>query len=202
MKRLASLAVPACCIVLAFTGQLLDPTRSRTRYFSFLHRHATRRMPITFTTTSNREIGHSIMLTPRSCLLLPIHFITLVNHVKTVEDHPYIGSGHPVLQNRRLVKVRRARATFQSTERQPRSAVGFAGQSVTIRASGFLFVSGGDGSFVRPAVHSAALARVKLEGLPGASVICTLVDRHRIGPSCFRAELQTDIGQLVLLSKR
>lgn len=70
---------------------------------------------------------------------------------------------------------------------------------MAVGASRFLFVGRGDGRLVGPSVDPSALARVELEGLPGTSVIGALVDRYGIGSRRFRAELETNIGELVLL---
>lgn len=73
---------------------------------------------------------------------------------------------------------------------------------MTIGASRLLLVGLGDGGAIRSAVDPTTLRRVELERLPGLAVIHGLVDRDRVRLGGARAELQTDVRQLVLLAER
>lgn len=130
--------------------------------------------------------------------------VRLLRHVQPVEDYPDVGGGHPVLQHRRVVEVGGGRSALEGAEGDPadRAEAVAAGVAVAVGAPGLLLVRLGDGRAIRPAVDPAALRRVELKGLPGLAVVHRLVDRDRVRLGGARAELQADVGQLVLLAER
>lgn len=132
------------------------------------------------------------------------HLIRLLRHVQSVEHHADVGGGHPVLQHRRVVKVGGGRSALQGAEGDSadRTEAVPAGVTMTIGASRLLLVGLGDGGAIRSAVDPTTLRRVELERLPGLAVIHGLVDRDRVRLGGARAELQTDVRQLVLLAER
>lgn len=130
--------------------------------------------------------------------------VRLLRHVQSVEHYPDVGSGHPVLQHRRVVEVGGGRSTLQSAEGDPADWTETvpAGVTMAVGATGLLLVRLGDGRAIGPAVDPAALRRVELKRLPGLAVVHGLVDRDRVRLGGARAELQADVRQLVLLAER
>lgn len=127
----------------------------------------------------------------------------LLGHVQAVEHDADVGRRHPVLQHRRVVEVGGRRPALERAERDPadgREPVA-ARVPMAVRAPRLLLVRLRDGGPVRPPVDAAALGRVELERLPGLAVVHRLVNRDRVRLGRLRAELQADVGQLVLLAQ-
>ena len=122
--------------------------------------------------------------------------------MKPIENDADVGGGDPILENRRVVKVGGGRSTLEGAERDPadgREAV-TTGVPMAVGASRLLLVRFGDGCPIRPAVHPSTLRRVELERLPRLPVVHRFVNRDRVRFRRLRAELQTNVGQFVLLS--
>lgn len=196
MEGLAPLAVASRRVVLAVTGELLSglPTGLRA-----LHQDAAGRVPVALAPPAHREIRHCVVLRPSRRLLLTVNLITLIHHVQTIEHHPNIRRRHPILQHRRYIKIRCTRTTLQRAKRQPRPGSALPSQPVRVRAPSLLLVGRGHCGLVRPPVNTTALAGVELERLPCHPVVGALVNSHGIRTGRFRAELQADVRQLVLL---
>jgi len=128
----------------------------------------------------------------------------LLRHVQPIEHYPDIGSGHPILQHRRVVEVGGGRSTLQSAEGDPadRTETISAGVTMAVGAPSLLLIRLGDGRAIGPAVDPAALRRIELKRLPSLAVVHGLVDRDGVRLGGARTELQTDIRQLVLLAER
>jgi len=127
----------------------------------------------------------------------------LLWHVQTVEHHPDVGGGHPVLEYRRVVEVGSGRPALERAESNSadRAKAVTARVTVAVGAPCLLFVRLGDGRAIRPAVHAATLRRVELKRLPGLAVVHGLVDRDGVRLGGTRAELQAHVRELVLLAE-
>lgn len=198
VEGLAALAVAAGGVVAAVAGQLLG---ARARRLALLHGHAARRVAVALAAPADREVRHGVVLGARSALRRAVRLVALAHHVQAVEHHAHVRGRHPVLQHGGHVEVGRARTPFQRAEGESSSAGVLATQSVGIGASRFLLVSGSHSRLIRTPVHPPALARVKLKRLPCQAIIYTLVNRDRIRSRRFRAELEADVGELVLLAE-
>jgi len=127
----------------------------------------------------------------------------LLRHVQTVEHHPDVGGGHPVLEYRRVVEVGSGGPALERAEGNSadRAKAVAARVTVAVGAPCLLFVRLGDGRAIRPAVHAATLRRVELKRLPGLAVVHGLVDRDGVRLGGTRAELQAHVRELVLLAE-
>lgn len=196
VEGLALLAVPSRRVVLAVARQLPLPVM-----------HAPRSVAVALAPTPDREVRHGVEERPgraqrrrRRRSLVGEVVLSLVRQQtgEPVEHDLDVCGGHPVLEHGRVVEVVGGRAALQGAERDaghgPRVGAG-------VRAQGLLLVGLGDGHPGGSPVHPPALTGVELEGVPGLAEVHGLVERQRIGFGRV-AELQRDVGQLVLLSQR
>lgn len=120
VERLASLAVPSGGVVLTLARQQ-HHARGPRNVAGVLHGHAAGPMPVALAAPADREVGHRVVLRPRSRLPLAVYVVPLVHHMQPIEYYPNVGRRHPVLQYGGHVEVRCARTTLQRTERNPRA---------------------------------------------------------------------------------
>lgn len=194
MKGFASVALRPLRVMLAVTNQL-----------SVLLPHAPGGVAVAFTPATNLEVAHRVEIRRQSSgrhgrlLALTAGHGQRSGVLRATEDHSDVGDRHPVLQHRTGVEILPGRASVQRAERDE-AAGERVGVGVPVRAQRLLLVLLGDGGFVGPVVHAAALRGVKLIRSPRAPVVHALVDGQRLGPR--RTELQADVGDLELLAER
>lgn len=189
VERLALLAVSARGIVGAIASEL-----------PALVGHAARGVPVALAPPPDGEVGHGVRESLLRGALVVQRGLVVGHGVQSVKDDPDVRGGHPILQDRRGVEVVGGGPAFQGAEGDP-GGVGArrALSEVRVGAEGLLLVRLADHQAVRASVDLAALRRVKLERLPGASVVHGLMDGDRVGLPA--AELQTDVGEFVLLAQ-
>jgi len=122
--------------------------------------------------------------------------------VQPVEYYLQVGGRHPGLEDGAVVEVDGAGPALERAERDPRRRRPGPVEPVRVGAQGLLLVGLGDDHPVGAAVHLATLSRVELERLPRLAVVHALVNGYRVRFGRFRAELQVDVRQLVLLAQR
>ena len=182
MEGLAHLTIVSICVVLAVAHQAPLPVGD-----------AAGSVTVALTAAPDGKVGQGVVVTLPGTFL--VHRLVSVR-VELVKDHHDVGGRHPVLQDGAVVEVVGGGPALQGAEGHPGP-----GQRVDVavglRAQGLLLVGLGDGGPRGLAVHLLAVAGVVLEGHPRLAVVHALVDAHGVGPG--GAELQADVGQLVLL---
>ena len=134
---------PGAIVVEGLTLLTIHPGRvvfTVARQLTILVRAASRRMPVTLAAPSHGEITEGVVVAGTGPLF---HGVLVAEGVEAVEDDLHIGSCHPVLEYRAVVKVIGGGSALEGAERHPGPAVG-VDVAVRVRTQSFLFVSLGD----------------------------------------------------------
>ena len=202
MKRLAAFAVNAGGIVTTLTGEQLSVGRgtmsclpgttgppTTRRPGQRVDRATLRRVTVTLAPAADREVRQRVV--PRR--FCRVQFLVVVG-VDAAQHDADVGGRDPVLQHRTDVELARRRSTLERDEGDPGAPGPWSVGRDSVGAERFLFVGSTGDAALRSVVYFATLRRVIVERSPRASVVGTLVDRHRVRRSW--TELQADVCHL------